>query len=547
MKASPFTCGIEALEVRQLLSGNVTVFLRHGDLVFRGDKQDNQVVISSPSPGTVRVEGLDETTVGGKAFADFAANLRNLLITSLQGGADEIAVRGAIDIGGNVLAKLGDEGEFVVEGTDGPVNIAGNLTVQGGDEVNVALRNEVHVNGNVSVHVGGSVSAAAGVAFLADFEAATFSHSLQIDNPYFPLIPGATLTYEETSIDEETGEEVVATVVVEVLNETKTILGIEARVVSDIVSIDGHVVEKTSDYHAQDDNGNVWYMGEDTEEFELDDEGNVISSSHAGAWLAGVDGARPGIIMLAKPAVGDRYYQERQANNALDQGEVLAVDDTLSISIGDFTNVVRTKDTTVTEPDALETKQYVPGLGLAAGSDVDPATGETTATLTLISAKLNGKDITELVSPTGFTGVNATGVLTEPLKVDGRTFIRTHGPVVLSEVRLAEHVQIISKAEVTILESVFNSDSTITARDTLAMHQSTFAGAMAIRGDFDLFVNGSSFGDTVTIRFGLGDNTLSVGNSTFTDLLADGWRGENEFDDQGGNVFGNLELTGFGD
>ncbi|MCA9624692.1 MAG: hypothetical protein KC731_36965, partial [Myxococcales bacterium] len=90
------------------------------------------------------------------------------------------------------------------------------------------------------------------------------------------------------------------------------------------------------DWYAQDDDGNVWYMGEESESFEYDDDGNLIGSSTEGSWEAGLDVAgtgevaQPGFVMLASPAVGDRYKQEYYPGEAEDEAKVLAVDEPVS-------------------------------------------------------------------------------------------------------------------------------------------------------------------------------------------------------------------------
>ena len=135
------------------------------------------------------------------------------------------------------------------------------------------------------------------------------------DNRYFPLEPGTQWTYRETD-----GEGTVQDVVVTVTSETRKIAnGIEARVVRDTVSEDGQVTEDTFDWYAQDGDGNVWYLGEDTAEFE-----NGKVSSREGSFEAGVDGALPGIIMPADPAAGMAYRQEYYPGQAEDNGAVLA-------------------------------------------------------------------------------------------------------------------------------------------------------------------------------------------------------------------------------
>jgi hypothetical protein len=177
----------------------------------------------------------------------------------------------------------------------------------------------------------------------------------EIDNPYFPLEPRTRWTYRET---DEKGEELK--VVVVVTTQTKLIAnGITARVVRDTVSQDGEVVEDTYDWYAQDAEGNVWYMGEDTAEFE----NGKISSRH-GSFEAGVDGALPGIIMPADPAPGLRYRQEYYKGQAEDNGEVLSINEMADASIGHFENMLLEKNTITIEPKVLEYKLYAKSVGM---------------------------------------------------------------------------------------------------------------------------------------------------------------------------------------
>ena len=156
------------------------------------------------------------------------------------------------------------------------------------------------------------------------------------DHPYFPLQPGTQWTLRE--IDEKG---TVVNVVVTVSSETREIgNGIEAAVVRDTVTEDGELVEDTLDWYAQDADGNVWYLGENTAEFE-----NGKLTSREGAWEAGVDGALPGIIMPADPAVGMSYRQEYYEGKAEDNGEVLALDQQAEVAAGHFGDVLMTADT----------------------------------------------------------------------------------------------------------------------------------------------------------------------------------------------------------
>ena len=173
-----------------------------------------------------------------------------------------------------------------------------------------------------------------------------------IDNPYWPMAPGSRWLYKET--DAEGARQRVE---VTVTDETKTILGIVATVVHDVVSEDGEVVEDTLDWYAQDKWGNVWYLGEDTKAFE---KGKV---STEGSWEAGVDGAEAGIVVPGSPEVGLAYRQEYLEGEAEDAGEILSLDERVKVPFGAFTGVLMTKDWTPLEPDLLEQKFYAKGIG----------------------------------------------------------------------------------------------------------------------------------------------------------------------------------------
>ena len=185
-----------------------------------------------------------------------------------------------------------------------------------------------------------------------------------IDNPYLPLAPGARWVYEGTADGEAERTEIVVT------DERRDIMGISAVVVRDTVTGAGGVVEATFDWFAQDRDGNVWYLGEDSKEYE---DGKVVST--AGSWEAGVDGARPGIVMPADPSVGDAYRQEYYAGEAEDLAEVISVGGTAEVGGKTFTAVMVTKEWTPLEADVVEEKSYAPGVGMVAEQVVEGGEG----------------------------------------------------------------------------------------------------------------------------------------------------------------------------
>jgi len=168
-----------------------------------------------------------------------------------------------------------------------------------------------------------------------------------VTNPYFPLVPGTTFHYRAEE------EEIAVTVT----HDTKVILGVTCTVVHDVVMVDGEITEDTFDWYAQDVDGNVWYFGEDTKAFE---DGHV---STEGSWEAGVDNAKPGIIMKAHPQVGDAYRQEYLAGVAEDRAEVLSLTESVTVPAGSFDNCLKTKDFTDLEPNNVENKFFCPDVG----------------------------------------------------------------------------------------------------------------------------------------------------------------------------------------
>jgi len=168
-----------------------------------------------------------------------------------------------------------------------------------------------------------------------------------IDNPYLPLTPGTRWVYEG---DVDGAHERIE---VTVTSDRKEVLGVSAVVVSDVNYVDGELVAKTVDWYAQDRDGNVWYLGEDTEEYE---NGELVGTE--GSWEAGVEGAEPGIFMLAEPTVGETYHQHDQ-----DAAEVVRLGVDHTIGLGDYHDVVVIRETSPQEPDVVEEKYYAPGVG----------------------------------------------------------------------------------------------------------------------------------------------------------------------------------------
>jgi len=198
-----------------------------------------------------------------------------------------------------------------------------------------------------------------------EFSASNFSDPLDIDNAYFPLIPGTTLTYKAETKD---GCEVD---VFTVTDQTRVIDGVTTRVVHDqafegdsCTTDPSALVEDTLDYHAQDNAGNVWYFGEDSFNCPL-----FTCPPSSGSWIAGENGAQPGVIMLANPRSGDTYFQEQAPDVALDQATVTSVGVKVALKRDDafppgtFTNCIKTKEFSDLEKGSTEFKYYCPNIG----------------------------------------------------------------------------------------------------------------------------------------------------------------------------------------
>ncbi|MFN0191578.1 MAG: hypothetical protein ACKVP5_06320 [Aestuariivirga sp.] len=195
-----------------------------------------------------------------------------------------------------------------------------------------------------------------------------------ITNEYFPLTPGATFVYEGESAD---GHEMNRFTVT---RNTVTIMGVKCVEVVDSAYVDGELVERTRDWFAQDADGNVWYFGEASRDYE---DGQVVSTD--GSWKAGVDGALPGIIMLADPEGGETYNQELAPGIAEDKATVIGDEFGATTVYGKFEEVLKTKEFTPLEPTALEFKFYAEGIGQIL--TINPVSGTRTD---LVRMEFNG-------------------------------------------------------------------------------------------------------------------------------------------------------------
>ena len=185
------------------------------------------------------------------------------------------------------------------------------------------------------------------------FDPANFVPGAAIDNVYFPLPVGRKLVYRGTK-DGQTQRDVV-----KVTSKTRMIDGVLATAVSDIARHHGRVLEQTTDYYAQDTLGNVWYLGEDTVSFERHGKRDT-----SGSWMAGVNGAVPGLIMEADPRIPDAYRQEFLAGEAEDTAWVVRRGGSVTVPFGTFHHKLATLEATRIEPGAYDLKVYAPNLGI---------------------------------------------------------------------------------------------------------------------------------------------------------------------------------------
>ncbi len=210
-----------------------------------------------------------------------------------------------------------------------------------------------------------------------------FSNSTLIDNQYFPLTPGTTLTYQ-TTVGED--QEII---IIDILADTREVMGITTVVVRDRVYINGDentglLVEDTHDWFAQDDDGNVWYMGEDVDNYD-EETGEFLDNE--GAWEAGVDGAVPGIQMKATPRVGDSYHQEYWQGEAEDLAAIVGLDVALTLADDSMYSTLKAIEWNPLEEDSTEFKYFAPGIGFIREEKLDES-GEVEEAVELISIEV---------------------------------------------------------------------------------------------------------------------------------------------------------------
>lgn len=173
-------------------------------------------------------------------------------------------------------------------------------------------------------------------------------------NPYMVLEPGFQLVLE----GEDDGEDVQLEITV--LHQTQRIGGILTRVVEEREFVDGELFEVARNFFAIcHRNNTVVYFGEDVDFYE---DGQIVN--HNGTWRAGVNGNRAGVQLPGQPLLGSRYYQEIAPGIALDQAEIIRLDERFVTPAGTFERCLRTRETNPLEEGHIEFKVYAPGIGL---------------------------------------------------------------------------------------------------------------------------------------------------------------------------------------
>ena len=191
--------------------------------------------------------------------------------------------------------------------------------------------------------------------------------STNIDNPLFPLSTLGPKTFEGQDTDPDTGAVLAARLESAVLGKTRKVAGVEVLVLQEKVFANDELIERALDFFAQHEDGTVYYFGELVDNYE---NGKIVD--HDGSWLAGKNGAEPGIVMPADPFVGQTFNQENAPGVAEDQSRVLALDENVKTPAGKFKGCAKFEDTNpLDSPPTTEFKWFCPGVGLVRDVDAE--------------------------------------------------------------------------------------------------------------------------------------------------------------------------------
>lgn len=211
---------------------------------------------------------------------------------------------------------------------------------------------------------------------IADCDFETNQFEREDANPYFILQPGRELQYNNFECVSVGECDEVEELAITILNKTRKfklnldgkMKTVTTRVLQEVETANGELVEISHNYYAQcDDNQDVYYFGENVDIYE---DGKIVS--HDGAWLAGRNGAMPGLIFPGGAfLLGAKYFQEVAPGVALDRAEHVAMDLEEETPAGSFENCVLIKETTPLEPGDVSEKTYCPGTGLLFDNELE--------------------------------------------------------------------------------------------------------------------------------------------------------------------------------
>jgi hypothetical protein len=203
----------------------------------------------------------------------------------------------------------------------------------------------------------GATSVTIKVATEKDFDRDRFSEPTTIDNPWFPLKPGTQFVYEGSAIADD--RRIHRRVVFTVTDLTKVVNGVRTLVAWDRDYNDGQLVEPELVFFAQDDDGNVWTLGQYPEEYE---DGELVKTP---AWIAGVEGARAGIVMRAEPSTGTSNYSQGWGPKVeyADRAKVHEMVQETCVAFGCYQDVLVTDEWDAADPAARQRKYYARGVG----------------------------------------------------------------------------------------------------------------------------------------------------------------------------------------
>jgi hypothetical protein len=187
-----------------------------------------------------------------------------------------------------------------------------------------------------------------------------------INNSYFPLVAGSTSIFSGTQDTSKLIEQITVT------KKTRKIMNLTCVEVDSTLTVDDKLAETTTNWYAQDKQGNVWSFGASVKKYST--AGKVTST--AGSWLAGSNGALPGIVMQANPGADLTYRQDYSKGQAEDMAQVLSLNESVTGTAGSYTNVLEIKEWSALKPDVVFNKWYAKDVGLIMSKEVQGGTQE---------------------------------------------------------------------------------------------------------------------------------------------------------------------------